>query len=168
MGCVVSCCCGSEDDEAGEYGERSRLISECNSHTQIPAGLSDDHQYSHNIAASLPRTNDENSKLGQILEDFTQEIIDISVVDHQGDTLLQSELQEKMAFYSAKLQGAASRIVRAERPRPRRELGEVSDSDRALISRTAGQVESAVRAVRVEHTEAVRDMVAGLGETQAD
>ena len=109
----------------GEYGERSRLISECNSHTQIPAGLSDDHQYSHNIAASLPRTNDENSKLGQILEDFTQEIIDISVVDHQGDTLLQSELQEKMAFYSAKLQGAASRIVRAERPRPRRELGEV-------------------------------------------
>ena len=29
-------------------------------------------------------------------------------------------------------------------------------------------VESAVRAVRVEHTEAVRDIVAGLGETQAD
>ena len=80
---------------------------------QIPAGLSDDHhQYSNNIAASLPRTNDENSKLGQILEDFSQEIIDISVVDHHGDTLLQTEINEKMAFYSGKLEGAGGRIAR--------------------------------------------------------
>ena len=70
---------------------------------------------SHNIAASLPRTNDENSKLGQILEDFTQEIIDISVVDHHGDTLLQTEINEKMAFYSGKLEGAGGRIVRNQR-----------------------------------------------------
>ena len=83
---------------------------------QIPAGLSDDpHQYSNNIAASLPRTHDENSKLGQILEDFSQEIIDISVVDHQGDTLLQTEINEKMTFYTGKLEGAGGRIVRDHR-----------------------------------------------------
>ena len=35
MGCLISCCCGSEDDESGEYGERTRLISECNTQTQV-------------------------------------------------------------------------------------------------------------------------------------
>ena len=47
-----------------------------------------------------------------ILQDFSQEIIDISVVDHQGDTLLQTEINEKMAFYTGKLEGAGGRIVR--------------------------------------------------------
>ena len=35
MGALFSCCCGTEDDEAGEYGERTRLISECNTQTQV-------------------------------------------------------------------------------------------------------------------------------------
>ena len=35
MGCIISCCCGSEDDETGEYGERTRLVSECNTQTQV-------------------------------------------------------------------------------------------------------------------------------------
>ena len=90
--------------------------------------MSDEHhQYSNNIAASLPRTNDENSKLGQILEDFSQEIIDISVVDHQGDTLLQTEINEKMAFYNGKLDGAGGRIVRDHRQ---------EGSDEARLNRT--------------------------------
>ena len=37
-----------------------------------------------------------------------------------------------------------------------------------MITRVAGQVESAVRAVRVEQTEEVRDLVAGLGEPSTD
>ena len=37
-----------------------------------------------------------------------------------------------------------------------------------MISRVASQVESAVRAVRVEQTEEVRDLVAGLGELVSD
>ena len=85
----------------------------------------EDNPYSSNLASSLPRINDENSKLGQILEDFTQEIIDISVVDHHGDTLLQTEINEKTAFYTGKLEEAGSRIVRSSQPRPRRERGEV-------------------------------------------
>ena len=168
MGLLVSCCCGSEDDESGEYGERRRLISECNSHTQIPAGLLDDHQHPNNLATSLPRINDENSKLGQILEDFTQEIIDISVVDDGGDTLLQTEINEKMAFYTGKLEEAGARIVRSTVPGPRRERGEVSDWERNLIARVAAQVESAVRGVRVEQSEEVRDLVVGLGENTSE
>ena len=39
MGCLLSCCCGSEDDDTGEYGERSRLISECNSQTQVGGSM---------------------------------------------------------------------------------------------------------------------------------
>ena len=85
---------------------------------QIPAGLSDDFNYASNtaVAHSLPRGhNDETNKLGKILTDFAEEIIDISVVDHQGDTLLQTEINEKMAFYSGKLEAAGGRIVRDHR-----------------------------------------------------
>merc|ERR1719348_2820076 len=34
------------------------------------------------MAHSLPRHNDETTKLTKILTDFAEEIIDISVVDH--------------------------------------------------------------------------------------
>ena len=39
MGGLFSCCCGTEDDEGGEYGERTRLISECNTQTQVSGGM---------------------------------------------------------------------------------------------------------------------------------
>ena len=39
----MGCCCSAEDDEAGE---RTRLISDSNTQTQIPPGLSDDLNYS--------------------------------------------------------------------------------------------------------------------------
>ena len=37
------------------------------------------------------------------------------MVDHQGDTLLQTEINEKMTFYTGKLEGAGGRIVRDHR-----------------------------------------------------
>ena len=69
---------------------------------QIPAGLSDDYNFTNPVAHSLPRQNDENTKLAQILTDFAEQIIDISHVEHV-ETLEQQEINEKMAYYTQKL-----------------------------------------------------------------
>ena len=70
---------------------------------QIPAGLSDDFNYASNtaVAHSLPRGhNDETNKLGKILTDFAEEIIDISVVDHlDAHTLEPQEVAEKQVLW---------------------------------------------------------------------
>ena len=63
------------------------------------------------MAHSLPRHNDETTKLTKILTDFAEEIIDISVVDHI-ETLEQQEINEKLAHYTQKLNIHGSRIVR--------------------------------------------------------
>ena len=52
------------------------------------------------MAHSLPRGhNDETNKLGKILTDFAEEIIDISVVDHlDAHTLEPQEVAEKQVL----------------------------------------------------------------------
>ena len=178
MGALFSCCCGTEDDEAGEYGERTRLISECNTQTQIPPGLSDDLNYSSitTQAHSLPRHNDETSKLGKILTDFAEDIIDISVVDHLDPGLEQQEVNEKITLYTEKLDASASRIVRDNTSSvptldnlsirqivEQMKTAEISDNDRTLICRMSKQMESMLGSLRVEPTEDTRDLVVGLG-----
>ena len=178
MGALFSCCCGVEDDEAGEYGERTRLISECNTQTQIPPGLSDDMNYSSNTnqAHSLPRQNDETSKLGKILTDFTEDIIDISVVDLLDPGLEQQEVNEKIAHYTQKLNESASQIVRDNKSTTpaldnlpiwqivgQLKTDEISDNDRTLICRMSKQMESMLGSMRVESTEDTRELVVGLG-----
>ena len=61
MGALFSCCCGTEDDEGGEYGERTRLISECNKQTQVSGGMDTmvedmdrDTYFQHTTILSLP------------------------------------------------------------------------------------------------------------------
>ena len=185
MGALFSCCCGVEDDEAGEYGERTRLISECNSQTQIPPGLSDDMNYSSitNQAHSLPRQNDETSKLGKILTDFTEDIIDISVVDLLDPGLEQQEVNEKILHYTQKLDASASQILRDNKDAApaldnlpiwqimeQLKTDEISDNDKTLICRVSKQMESMLGSMRVESTEDTRDLVVGLGsiETAAE
>jgi len=181
MGCIISCCCGSEDDETGEYGERTRLVSECNTQTQIPAGLSDDYTgYSSNMAHSLPRHNDETTKLTKILTDFAEEIIDISVVDHI-ETLEQQEINEKLAHYTQKLNIHGSRIVREntedvpildnltlKQINEQIQNNHISDSDRTLILRVSKQMESMLGSMRVEQSEEVRELVVGLGDNMGE
>merc|ERR1719378_1010049 len=86
------------------------------------------------MAHSLPRHNDETTKLTKILTDFAEEIIDISVVDHI-ETLEQQEINEKLAHYTQKLNN------------------HVSDSDRTLILRVSKQMESMLGSMRVEQSE---------------
>ena len=53
MGCLISCCCGGEDGEEGGRGagERTRLLSECNSQTQVLTVTQELWLYSHAIPA---------------------------------------------------------------------------------------------------------------------
>ena len=56
MGCLISCCCGGEDGEEGGAGERTRLLSECNSQTQVVTRVTVTLElwlYSHAIPAVL-------------------------------------------------------------------------------------------------------------------
>ena len=79
MGCLLSCCSGTEEDDNGEYGPNTPLLSDCNTQVclylkwklfidnmfdfvKIPTGNSDDYNYANNMAHSLPRQNDETSK----------------------------------------------------------------------------------------------------------
>ena len=63
------------------------------------------------ISNSLPRQNDEISKLTKVLTDFAEEIIDISVVEHV-DTLEHQEISERLAHYSHKLGMHGPKIVK--------------------------------------------------------
>jgi len=172
MGCLLSCCSGTEEDDNGEYGPNTPLLSDCN--TQIPTGNSDDYNYTNNMAHSLPRQNDETSKLSKILTDFAEEIIDISVVDHL-DTLEQQEVNEKTALYTQKLNANGGRIVRDNSTEipvldnlTMRQINDqiqnsnISDSDRTLICRVSKQMESMMGSMRVEQSEDTREMVVTL------
>merc|ERR1719259_1213612 len=93
------------------------------------------------MAHSLPRHNDETTKLTKILTDFAEEIIDISVVDHI-ETLKQ--INEQI------------------------QNNHISDSDRTLILRVSKQMESMLGSMRVEQSEEVRELVVGLGDNMGE
>ena len=130
------------------------------------------------ISSSLPRQNDESSKLTQILTDFAEEIIDISVVDHV-DTLEHQEVNERLAHYTHKLGMHGPNIVREHGVLAREaglegltvkeieeqlEAAEISEEDRTLVCRVAKQVESLMASMKVEQNEDTQDMVVDLGE----
>merc|ERR1719419_1925606 len=110
------------------------------------------------MAHSLPRHNDETTKLTKILTDFAEEIIDISVVDHI-ETLEQQEINEKLAHYTQKLNIHGSRIVRENTEDvpilDNLTLKQISDTDRTLILRVSKQMESMLGSMRVEQSEEV-------------
>eukprot|EP00092_Neocalanus_flemingeri_P013057 GFUD01014071.1.p1 GENE.GFUD01014071.1~~GFUD01014071.1.p1 ORF type:complete len:179 (-),score=62.56 GFUD01014071.1:87-623(-) len=177
MGCLLSCCCGGEEGEGGQDGERTRLLSECNSQTQVPSGLAEDFHCNMTISNSMPRQNDESSKLTEILTDFAEEIIDISVVEHV-DTLEHQEVSERLAHYTHKLGMHGPKIVKEHGGEQEvglegltmKEMGEqlegaqISEEDRTLVCRVAKQVESMVASMRVEQNEDTQDIVCQLGE----
>merc|ERR1712025_1257827 len=90
----------------GPDGERTRLLSECGSQIQVPPGLNEDFHCNAAISNSLPRQNDESTKLTQILTDFAEEIIDISVVEHV-DTLEHQEDSERSFYHNSSWSGRA-------------------------------------------------------------
>jgi len=176
MGCLLSCC-GGEEGDGGQDGERTRLLSECGPQIQVPSGLHEDFHCNPAISSSLPRQNDESSKLTQILTDFAEEIIDISVVEHV-DTLEHQEVSERLAHYAHKLGMYGPKIVKdhpvtqvvgleglgMQDMLEQLEKAQVSEEDRTLMCRVAKQVESLVGSVRVEQNEDTQDMVVDLGE----
>merc|ERR1719300_1368976 len=117
------------------------------------------------MAHSLPRHNDETTKLTKILTDFAEEIIDISVVDHI-ETLEQQEINEKLAHYTQKLNIHGSRIVREINEQIQN--NHISDTDRTLILRVSKQMESMLGSMRVEQSEEVRELVVGLGDNMGE
>merc|ERR1712179_413576 len=176
MGCFLSCCGGDEEDREQD-GERTRLLSECGSQIQVPSGFNEDLHCKPPMSSSLPRQNDESSKLTHILTDFAEEIIDISVVEHE-DTLEHQEVSERLAHYTKMLGMYGPKIVKKhpvtqavgledlsmEVMEEQLEESQVSEEDRTLICRVAKQAESLVGSVRVEQNEDTQDMVVDLGE----
>ena len=145
--------------------------------SQVPPGLNDDYHYNMAISQSLPRENDESTKLTKILTDFAEEIIDISVVEHL-DTLEHQEVSERLAHYTHKLSMHGPKIVKEHGGARQvgleeltlKEMGdqientEISEEDRTLVCRVAKQVENLVASMQVEQNEDTLDMVVDLGE----
>ena len=143
----------------------------------MPSGLNEDFHCNMTISNSLPRQNDEISKLTKVLTDFAEEIIDISVVEHV-DTLEHQEISERQAHYSHKLGMHGPKIVKdnavarevgldgltTQEMVEQLETAQVSEEDRTLVCRVAKQVESMIGSVRVEQNEDTQDMVVDLGE----
>merc|ERR1711915_533083 len=80
MGCLLSCCGGDSDSEAGDAGERTRLLPESdrsNACHGVPDGLHSEHNsalagpYSH----SLPKATDEQSALSRILHETAGKLL---------------------------------------------------------------------------------------------
>ena len=99
MGCFLSCCGGDEEDREQE-GDRTRLLSECGSQIQVPSGFNEDLHCKPPISSSLPRQNDESSKLTQILTDFAEEIIDISDIYCDDELKLSMEFDSNMQLFT--------------------------------------------------------------------
>ena len=129
------------------------------------------------ISHSLPAKHDDSSKLTNILTNFAEEIIDISVVEHV-DTLEHQEVSERLAHYANKL-GTYGLKLTKENTIPKSlaleglstqeimnqiDNQEVSEQDRTLVTKIAFEIERVMSNVQIEKNEDTQDIVVHLGE----
>ena len=171
MGCLLSCCGGDSDSEAGDAGERTRLLPDSdrsNACHGVPDGLHSEHNsalagpYSH----SLPKATDEQSALSRILHETAAEIIDISALEHTPG-LEQQEYLERSAHYSKRLAAVGARLASAHCDKNLEIVGGVAtaqvdrllasepitQTDLAVITEVAARVDRAVKEMEVESLE---------------
>ncbi|XP_023338155.1 uncharacterized protein LOC111708883 [Eurytemora carolleeae] len=172
MGGFLSSCCGDNDgSESGDEGERTRLISENSpQQTYIPELI---HDQGRNLpfSTSLPKVNDEQNALQNILQDTAASVIDISAIDHQH-VVEQADYQEKSALYGKRLSSVGVRLA-AKHARPMgmvdtqgdilKDLSEepIEQEDLELITEIALIAEKKVSEFKIEHQE---DLVVNFGD----
>jgi len=117
MGVIWSYCCGEENDnEYGDAGERTRLISDHSpQQTHIPEFIQD-HGRIPPFSSSVPKVNDEQNALQNIQHDIAGNVIDISAIDHLP-VIEQNDYVEKSAIYEKRLSSVGARLA-AKHARP--------------------------------------------------
>jgi len=175
MGGVLSCCCGEDNNsEYGDVGERTRLISDHSpQQTHIPE-LIQDQGRNLPFANSVPKVNDEQNALQNILQEAASNVIDISAID-QLPAIEQNDYVEKSAAYGKRLAAVGARLAvkHARTTGMADQTGEeltrtlseepIQQEDLALITEIAMRAEKESSEFKIKHQE---DLVVTFGDRQ--
>eukprot|EP00088_Acartia_fossae_P029958 TRINITY_DN3089_c0_g2_i7.p1 TRINITY_DN3089_c0_g2~~TRINITY_DN3089_c0_g2_i7.p1 ORF type:complete len:181 (-),score=52.61 TRINITY_DN3089_c0_g2_i7:603-1145(-) len=174
MGGLLSCCGDENDSENGDYGERTRLLSEHSpSQTHVPELLHDSVR-NMPFSSSLPKVNEEQNALQQIQKDIAANVIDISAIDHEH-VLESNDIVEKSAIYTKRLTSVGSRLAAkhtkslglADVPAAdvNRELSDlpIKQEDLELITEIAMRAEKEIEEFKIKHE---NDLVVEFGDSQ--
>ena len=156
MGCLLSCCLGSDSDsQAGEEGERARLLPPPVTWPR-PASPGQPGR-----TRSPPATTDSQAALNTILHQTAATIIDIGALE-SGEGLDRAdpgEEQDRAALYGLRLAGAGPRLAQQQQL-----VGPISPSqqDTQLVTTVAALVGETLASI--QQLDCSEDIVVAFGE----